>query len=270
MKRFFCHLAILAAICLSITVFFTALRIFADISHARSSRATCSALSRTTTSAQIRPETDASDTPALISVPYHSQIDTLPTGCETLSAYMLLDYYGCAPSLDSLTAALETADFALLPDGTLCAPSPDDAYIGDPRKDSGYGCYPPVIVRLLSQYLPESLWAEDLTGMSMEELAGSYIDRGEPVLVWTTIDMKEAYPSTTWALIDDDGRPTGESFTWMSNEHCMVFIGYDEDLYYFNDPLKPDGPAAYDRDLFEDRYASMGMRCVAVGGTTDE
>ena len=253
MKYLIRHFAGMAVICSLITLFFSFFYLFTSPCRAN-----------TVEESRFFANPYSEGLPTLIDVPFYSQLDILPTGCETVSAYMLLEYYGCAPSLSELVSSLDKADFSYLPDGTLAAPSPDEAYIGDPWTDKGYGCYPPVIVRLLSLYLPDPLQAVDMSGTSMEDLTTLYTDQGIPALVWTTMYMKETYPSSTWQLLDEHGECTGETFTWMANEHCMVLIGCDDQFYYFNDPLQASGVTAYEKELFKDRYESMGMRCVVI------
>lgn len=92
----------------------------------------------------------------------------------------------------------------------------------------------------------------------MEYLLREYIDQGMPVIFWACINMREPVIGPEWKLTE-----TGETFTWISNEHCMLLIGYDEEGYYFNDPYDNNGIIRYERTLVEDRHqAQYGM---AVG-----
>jgi len=77
------------------------------------------------------------------------------------------------------------------------------------------------------------------------------------VIVWATIGMLDAYPSSTWTML------SGETYTWLSNEHCMLLVGYDEESYYFNDPWTGK-TIGYDRTTSEDRYAVMGMQSLTI------
>lgn len=80
---------------------------------------------------------------------------------------------------------------------------------------------------------------------------------GKPVVIWSTIDLKETYRNITW---DVDGK----EIAWRANEHCMVLIGYDKDnnTCIVSDPLQ--GIKEYPRDLFNQRYEELGKQAIVV------
>ena len=99
----------------------------------------------------------------------------------------------------------------------------------------------------------------DLTGTEIKTLQTEYIDKGMPVILWACINMREPITGPQWKLKD-----SGEVFTWISNEHCMLLVGYDEEGYYFNDPYENNGVIRYPKELVEDRYKAQHMQAVAV------
>ncbi len=194
----------------------------------------------------------------LLGTQYISQIG-YPTGCESASAVMLLRDAGYDTSIDTFIDEALDIGWLSWENGKLYGPHPSEAFIGDPRSSSGYGCYAPVILEALGDILTDGDTAADLTGTDLDTLCSRYIDRGEPVAVWATINMVESTPGTQWTI-----RSTGESFTWKRSEHCLVLVGYDADYYYLNDPYKGNGLMAYDRDVFEDRFEYMGSQSVVI------
>ena len=54
----------------------------------------------------------------------------------------------------------------------------------------------------------------------------------------------------------------GDTCEWLANEHCMLLVGYDKDYYYLHDPLASKY-TAYEKQIFEERFAQMG-RCAVV------
>lgn len=70
--------------------------------------------------------------------------------------------------------------------------------------------------------------AEDITGMSMADMIKNYIDHDIPVIYWASIDLQETIKGPDWYLSDES------RFTWISNEHCMLLVGYDDTSLYFN------------------------------------
>ena len=53
-------------------------------------------------------------------------------------------------------------------------------------------------------------------------------------------------------------------FSWKNNEHCLLLVGYDDDVYYFNDPWHNHGLIGYDRALVENRHAQQYAQAVGL------
>lgn len=197
----------------------------------------------------------------MLDVPFFSQ-DNFPTGCELVSTSMLLAYYGLDLGINELIMNyVDLRDLYTNQEGILCGYDPNEYFIGNPYDSNGYGCHSGVILKALIKYLPpERYKVHNLSGMSIEELCRSYIDYGVPVMMWASIDMKPTFRSenNSW-LIEE----TGEQFTWTSNEHCMVLVGYDDLNYYFNDPLNNKN-TAYEKELASQRYNELGMQAIAI------
>ncbi|MDE6086984.1 MAG: C39 family peptidase [Oscillospiraceae bacterium] len=197
-------------------------------------------------------------------VPYYSQEDILPTGCEIISAKMLLEYYSQQETeLEEMLSVISCQSFHT-EHGRLYAPHPEDAFIGNPYSESGYGCFAPVIVRMLNHLLPQQYRAVDTSGTDLQELAQTYLPQGMPVLVWATIGMWNPSPTSTWYLYNSRGYATDHQFQWLSNEHCMVLVGYDTEYYYFQDPYKSNGMMKFRKDISGKRYEEIGSYSVVV------
>lgn len=126
-------------------------------------------------------------------VPYISQLPTLPTGCESASAAMLLNYYGCT------VTAEEFASY-YLPTGD--APHTDE-------NGELIGCDP-----------------------------------------W------EAFPG-------DPFSETGREITWVYPMHALILTGYDENGYYFNDPLAGQD-IYYGKDSVEVAYTALFEQAIIL------
>lgn len=193
-----------------------------------------------------------------IDAPYIDQSVKYPTGCESVTCVMLLQYLGYDISVDEfIEDYLEQRNLEER-DGVLYGPDPEKYFCGSPYDEASFGCYAPVVCRALEKALGGEYEVINETGTDMETLLHIYIDRGTPVVFWACIDMREPIRGPEWKLFE-----TGETFTWVSNEHCMLLVGYDEDGYYFNDPYENHGVIRYDKKTVEDRHrAQYGM---AVG-----
>ena len=194
---------------------------------------------------------------AFISVPYISQEGLLPSGCETVSAVMLLQYYGWETNVhDFIDGCLPRSDF-WYEDGQLTNVSPNECFIGDPYQTTGLGCYAPVIQNLVSS-LSSNLKAEVVKGKSLRSLCEEYVINDQPVLIWCTINLVESAEGTSWRL------PNGEDFTWKRNEHCMVLSGWDEENFICMDPYESNGRVVLPADTLQDRYEEMGTQAVVI------
>ena len=92
----------------------------------------------------------------VIDVPYLDQSVRYPTGCESVSAVMLLRYLGYEMSVDEfIEQYLDRQEFELR-EGELYGPDPTKYFCGSPYDEESFGCYAPVITQALkkAKYLP--------------------------------------------------------------------------------------------------------------------
>lgn len=208
----------------------------------------------------------------IIKVPYIDQTEEWPTGCESVSAVMFLQYLGVDISVKQFVERYLEKVPLFEKNGKLYGGDPRKVFVGDPADDQSMGCYAPVIRKALEKVFREaakkavidesgrgSRVSLDLTGVPMETLLRDYIDHDMPVIFWASIDLKETYAGPEWIVAD-----TGELFEWRSNEHCMLLVGYDEENYYFNDPWQDHGTIGYERKLVEKRHAEQYEMAVSV------
>lgn len=205
----------------------------------------------------------------IIKVPYIDQTEEWPTGCESVSAVMFLQYLGVDISVKQFVERYLEKVPLFEKNGKLYSGDPRKVFVGDPADDQSMGCYAPVIRKALEKVFREKAVIDesgrgsrvslDLTGVPMETLLRDYIDNDVPVIFWASIDLKETYAGPEWIVAD-----TGELFEWRSNEHCMLLVGYDEENYYFNDPWQDHGTIGYERKLVEKRHAEQYEMAVSV------
>lgn len=193
-----------------------------------------------------------------INVPILAQKPEYPSGCESVSAVMALQYLGEPIRVyQFIDAHLSMNSRFYYKDGMYCGPSPYEYFIGHPTSEQSYGCMAPVIEKALVSYFGDESRVVNATGASLRELCARYIDNDLPVLVWVTIAMQETYTSAEWYLED------GTLFEWPANEHCMVLVGYDVNNYIFNDPYSGK-TVKYRRSLSEDRYDALGQQAIVI------
>lgn len=197
-----------------------------------------------------------------IEVPYLDQSGAYPTGCESVSAVMLLQYLGYDISVDAFIEQYLEKEYFEEREGVWYGPDPRTHFCGSPYDEDSFGCYAPVICKGLEKILGDAYEVSDRTGTEIDILIREYIDREMPVVFWACINMREPITGPQWKL-----KETGETFTWISNEHCMLLVGYDEEGYYFNDPYDNNGVIRYPKDVVKDRYKAQHMQAVGVKKT---
>lgn len=194
-----------------------------------------------------------------IDVPYIDQSLKYPTGCESVSAVMLLRYLGYDLSVDEfIVKYLECREMETC-DGRVFGPDPNEYFCGSPYDKDSFGCYAPVVQKALEKAAGDRYEFMDETNTPVEQLLTKYIDNGMPVVFWACINMREPIVGPEWVLTD-----SGQTFTWISNEHCMLLVGYDEEGYYFNDPYENNGVIKYPKNLVEDRHRAQHQMAVGV------
>lgn len=182
----------------------------------------------------------------------------LPTGCEVTALTELLNFYGYEAD------KVELADI-FMPNDRIGYYTMNEAYIGNPHHDDGFGCNAPVIVRTADDYfsyLGSDWYAVDLTGSSIEELYYQ-IEQGRPVIVWTTINQVETRKQYEFRL------GCGEDLYFNPMQHCVVMYGFDyeEKVVHIADPLV--GNKTYDIARFERIYESMDKQAVILCGNEE-
>ena len=194
-----------------------------------------------------------------IQVPYIDQSVKYPTGCESVSAVMLLQYLGYEISVDEfISKYLECRDMEIR-EGVLYGPDPNECVCGSPYDEDSYGIYAGGLKKALDKAAGDRYCFEDESGTPIEELLRKYIDQDMPVIFWACINMRKEIPGPEWKLLD-----TGERFLWTSNEHCMLLVGYDEENYYFNDPYDNNGVIGYSKQLVEKRHAAQHSMALGI------
>lgn len=198
----------------------------------------------------------------IIQAPYIDQSVKYPTGCESVSAVMLLQYLGIEISVEEFIEDYLEKKEMVEKKGKLYGPNPREYFCGSPYNPDSFGCYAPVICKALEKVLGKEYQVIDETDTPMEVLIEKYIDQQLPVIFWACINMREPILGPQWQLMDSE-----EIFTWISNEHCMLLVGYDEEGYYFHDPHENRGLIHYEKNLLENRHKAQYNMAVGVKKT---
>ena len=193
----------------------------------------------------------------IIDVPALCQYPELPTGCEATAAAMILQFYGSDMTAEEFARnwlACDTSFYSM--GGVQYGPDPNEVFAGDPFSEYSYGCYATPIVSAINKN-SSKYEAQKITDKSLETLCNEYIDRGNPLLIWATMNMKPTKEGNSWYL------QNGSKFTWIAGEHCLVLVGYNDDYYFLNDP-QVGSTVAYKKEIAELRFEELGSQAVCI------
>ncbi len=188
-------------------------------------------------------------------VPYINQLDEgFPTGCESVSTVMALNYIGVDISVDDFV------DKYLPKSDSTYEFDPYREFGGDPRsKKGGVGCYYTAIEDAVNNLIEDQnldIKVTALKEVTLDKLCSKYVSKGTPVVMWATAGMAETYETK---IILKNGQPT----VWRSPLHCLLLIGYDEDNYIFHDPLTKSYQS-YSKESVRTAYFEMLKQAIVV------
>jgi uncharacterized protein YvpB len=194
----------------------------------------------------------------LIRTPGICQHPELRDGCEVTALAMLLNALGVKTDKHRIDAEILKDPTPIRYDeqGRVTFwGHPNRGFVGKvDGKPKGYGVFHAPVAELVNRYLPGQ--ADDLTGQPFQKLLDK-VEKGKPVVVWTTIPLR---PVDQWSSWNTSTGPV--RITWW--EHAVLLVGSGPGVLYINDPA--DGAAAkqIDRARFEASWAQLGRQAVSV------
>lgn len=166
-------------------------------------------------------------------VPYLNQISLgYPTGCEAVSAAMLLKYKGYNVSAQNIIDNTRNGSKKYKAEnGLWYGANPFEEFVGHPSRGlskGSYGVFAKPITEAMQVYAGSRV--KNISGVSENELFNQ-VSKGNPVVVWCVKNGGNLTQGVTWNYEDGSG-----IFQELVGEHCAVLIGYDENYVYLNDP----------------------------------
>lgn len=187
------------------------------------------------------------------------QYPELPQGCEIVALTAVLNSYGYDVKKTEMADVYLPKQPFTYKNNRRYGPNPYKAYAGNPRSEAGFFTYAPPIIEAANNYFAKAGGNGlplDLSGSTREEIIDQ-LNKGNPVVIWVTRDLKSPKLSYSW-YVDD----TGEKFVAPINSHTVVLNGYDEKKVHYMDPLK--GQISYDANAFFKNYQELGSHAMVV------
>lgn len=182
----------------------------------------------------------------------YNQFPEYPTGCESISLYILLKYNGIDTTPEEIINRLKLGSLPYDLDGTLYGGNPEIEFIGDPRNDYSYGVFNNPIAEVAKTF-KEGVQSKQ--GLELEELL-EIVKQNRPVMVWATVYNMKSEKTTQWLY-----KETGETILWKSNEHALVIVGYNDKYIIVSDPYN-GRIMKYEKEKFKENYNYFGKRAV--------
>lgn len=175
-----------------------------------------------------------------------------PTGCESAALTVLLNYYDVNVRMSDVVNKLAKGDKPYVENGIKYGGNPYLEFVGNPNDYGSYGTFDKPIEEVANYFKPGII---NGTGMSLEQVL-EIVKQNRPVIVWTTSGLSVPYISNLWIY-----KNTGETIKWISGEHALVIIGYNDNQVIVSDSLT--GTIRYfDRWVFESRYNTFSKRAL--------
>ena len=190
-----------------------------------------------------------------LDVPLINQLPELYNGCEITSLTMMLNYIGIDVDKMTLAEEVKKDPTPIIRSGDVITSwgDPQYGFVGSISGNTGvgYAVYPEPLIPLINDYTDDR--GVNLTGKSLDTLK-QYLASDHPIIVWVTADW--TMPSfITWTKNDKTIHAT-------FSEHAVLLTGFDENYFYFNDPLA-NKKSYVSINTFESVWTAMGSMAVS-------
>lgn len=194
-----------------------------------------------------------------VDVPEILQRPALPQGCEITALSALLLHYGYKNDPVQMARKYLPKEEFVKEGDIYYGADPNQAYAGNPEKESGWFCYAKPIVKAANAYFEaEKIWDEavDFSGSTRDQII-NVVHRGDPLLVWVTTYFQPIRTMSGWY-----DKTSGQQIEVPLNSHCVVLNGfYGSDLLIM-DPLQ--GEVRVDANQFFESYYELGGYAVKL------
>lgn len=150
-----------------------------------------------------------------------------PTGCESVSLYILLNYYGVEASVRDIADALPRELLPWEENGTVYGGNPERGFVGSPSDSDSYGVFNGPIAAVANKFREGAVAESGLDVRDIEEILRERI----PLIAWVSMYPEREPKISHW--VDSE---TGEDVTWIGGEHAVVVYDRDGEDFKISDP----------------------------------
>lgn len=181
-----------------------------------------------------------------------NQMPLYPTGCESVSLYILLKHYNVDVSIDAIIEALPKGELPYEENGEYYGSNPETEFVGSPYNNYSYGVFEGPLGEVANIFKKGAISSKKFTINNLKKK----IKEGIPVITWIRIqeDMSPIEYAEPWISSQD-----GKIVKWIKGEHAVVLYGYDSKYYYISNPYNGE-KYGVEKNIFEYNYELMGQR----------
>lgn len=183
-----------------------------------------------------------------------NQYPDYPTGCESVSLYLLLRHYDIDVSVDDIISTLNKGPVPYGDGEILDGANPEKEFVGNPYLETSYGVFEKPIRDAANQFKKGAISKKGATLDDVENI----IKSNNPLIAW--IRTKENYEEIEYAKPWLDYN-TKEEITWIRFEHAVLVYGYNEYKIFISNPYNGK-KYGLDKELFKYNFDMMGGRIV--------
>lgn len=191
----------------------------------------------------------------LLDIEAINQHPDYPTGCESVSLYMLLSYYNVDVTIDEIIDELPKGPVPYGSGDDVKGANPEKEFVGNPKSKYAYGVFNEPIRQTADKFKEGALTKKNAT---MDDLYKILLSNN-PIEVWFTTNLEEGIvyrEQDKWYDYE-----TGEVVRWPRHEHAILVTGIDNDYIYYNDP-NTGNKEKLEKDKFNKFFQQMDGRIV--------
>lgn len=191
----------------------------------------------------------------LLDIEAINQHPDYPTGCESVSLYMLLSYYNVDVTIDEIIDELPKGPVPYGSGDDVKGANPEKEFVGNPKSKYAYGVFNEPIRQTADKFKEGALTKKNAT---MDDLYKILLSNN-PIEVWFTTNLEEGIvyrEQDKWYDYE-----TGEVVRWPRHEHAILVTGIDNDYIYYNDP-NTGNKEKLEKDRFNKFFQQMDGRIV--------
>ena len=171
----------------------------------------------------------------------YCQYPDYPTGCESASLYILLQYYDIEVTMEEIVEALPKGPRPYEgANGVIYGADPEKEFVGDPTLSNSYGVFNQPIAETANGFKDGAVAVNGISTFEIEKI----VSNGVPLIAWVSMYPEKEPTVSRWY-----DYVTSEQITWVGGEHAVVVYGEADGEYLISDPITGEKGVLTEKEL---------------------